>query len=88
MSNGPARTLRMVAALRALALGVGNAAGVIDEIIPEPRGGAHRGPEAALHAVGESIAAMLKDLMCKDGKTLVKQRRQKFLDMGSKGLAA
>lgn len=62
--------------------------GVIDEIIPEPRGGAHRGADAAIDAVGKSIAAMLKDLKGKNGATLVKQRRQKFLDMGSKGLAA
>ncbi len=62
--------------------------GVIDQIIPEPRGGAHRDPDAAIEAVGKSIADMLKGLKGKNGATLVKQRRQKFLDMGSKGLAA
>ncbi|MBI6628788.1 acetyl-CoA carboxylase carboxyltransferase subunit alpha [Pontibaca salina] len=62
--------------------------GVIDQIIPEPRGGAHRGPETAIDAVGQTIADMLEELRNEDGATLVKQRRQKFLDMGSKGLTA
>ena len=61
---------------------------VIDAIIPEPRGGAHRDPGAAIAAVGKSIAAMLKDLDGKSRAQLVKDRRAKFLDMGSKGLAA
>ncbi|MEC7257122.1 MAG: carboxyl transferase domain-containing protein, partial [Pseudomonadota bacterium] len=64
------------------------ALGVIDRIIPEPRGGAHRDQAATLAAVGKSISAMLKELAKKDGGTLVNDRRQKFLNMGSKGLAA
>ena len=62
--------------------------GVIDRIIPEPKGGAHRNAEATIASVGEAIAAMLKDLSGKDAEKLVKDRRQKFLDMGRKGLAA
>ncbi|MFV0513565.1 MAG: acetyl-CoA carboxylase carboxyltransferase subunit alpha [Jhaorihella sp.] len=61
---------------------------VIDAIIPEPRGGAHRDPAAAIAAVGESIGAMLEELGGKSGAQLVKDRRAKFLDMGAKGLAA
>ncbi|MFC6641450.1 MULTISPECIES: acetyl-CoA carboxylase carboxyltransferase subunit alpha [Sulfitobacter] len=62
--------------------------GVIDRIIPEPMGGAHRHAEESINAVGKSIEAMLKELDGKDGKTLVKERRTKFLEMGRKGLAA
>ena len=62
--------------------------GVTDRIIPEPKGGAHRHPKDAIAAVGKSIAEMLKELDGKDAKTLVKERRRKFLDMGGKGLAA
>jgi acetyl-CoA carboxylase carboxyl transferase subunit alpha len=64
------------------------ALGVIDRIIPEPRGGAHRDKAATIAAVGKSISAMLKELAKKDGGTLVNDRRQKFLNMGAKGLAA
>jgi acetyl-CoA carboxylase carboxyl transferase subunit alpha len=62
--------------------------GLIDEIVKEPLGGAQRGPEATMAAVGKAIAGALKDLSGKKPSELVKERRQKFLDMGSKGLAA
>ncbi|MGJ8545948.1 MAG: acetyl-CoA carboxylase carboxyltransferase subunit alpha [Sulfitobacter sp.] len=62
--------------------------GVIDQIITEPMGGAHRDADASIAAVGKAISAMLKELDGKNGQALVKDRRQKYLDMGSKGLAA
>lgn len=62
--------------------------GVIDQIIPEPLGGAQRDRDATISAVGKAIGAMLNPLINKKPKALVKERRQKFLDMGSKGLAA
>jgi len=62
--------------------------GVIDRIVKEPVGGAQRGPREAIDAVGKAIEAMLKDLSGKKPEALIKDRRQKFLDMGSKGLAA
>lgn len=62
--------------------------GVTDRIIPEPLGGAHRDPHKTIKSVGETIEAMLGDLLKKDRKALVKARRDKFLSMGSKGLAA
>ncbi len=62
--------------------------GVCDHIIPEPKGGAHRDREATVDAVRQAIASMLKELKGKDAKALVKDRRQKFLDIGAKGLAA
>ena len=62
--------------------------GVIDRIVKEPLGGAQRGRKEAIEAVGKAIEAMLKELSSKKPDTLVKDRRQKFIDMGSKGLAA
>jgi acetyl-CoA carboxylase carboxyl transferase subunit alpha len=62
--------------------------GVIDRIVSEPLGGAQRARKAAIEAVGKAIEAMLKDLGKKKPEALVKDRRQKFLDMGTKGLAA
>ncbi|ROU02532.1 acetyl-CoA carboxylase carboxyltransferase subunit alpha [Histidinibacterium lentulum] len=62
--------------------------GVCDRIIREPAGGAHRAPEAAIFAVGDAIAAMLKELYGKDGTALRDARRKKYLAIGSKGLAA
>jgi len=62
--------------------------GVNDRIIPEPRGGAHRNPAAAIASVGKAIEEMLKSLDGKDAKALIKDRREKYLDMGDRGLAA
>jgi len=62
--------------------------GVADRIIGEPLGGAHRNAEAAIASVGETIASLLAELDGKSPKKLIKDRRQKFLDLGSKGLAA
>ncbi|GGH42840.1 acetyl-CoA carboxylase carboxyltransferase subunit alpha [Frigidibacter albus] len=62
--------------------------GVIDRIVKEPVGGAQRGAREAIDAVGKAIEAMLKELSGKKPEALIKDRRQKFLDMGSKGLAA
>ena len=62
--------------------------GVIDKIIPEPLGGAQRARAEAIAGVGKALEAILKDLSKKKPDALVKERRQKFLDMGSKGLAA
>ena len=62
--------------------------GVIDRIIKEPTGGAQRGREATIAAVGKAIEAMLAELAGKTPAVLIKERRQKFLEMGAKGLAA
>ena len=61
--------------------------GIIDEIIPEPLGGAQRAPEEAIKSVGDTIQAMLAELDGKKPAEIVKDRRQKFLAMGSKALA-
>jgi acetyl-CoA carboxylase carboxyl transferase subunit alpha len=62
--------------------------GVIDRIIKEPLGGAQRARRETIDAVGKALETMLKELSGKKPEALVKERRQKFLDMGSKGLAA
>jgi len=62
--------------------------GVIDRIIPEPRGGAQRDGDAAIAAVGKAIEASLDAFADKTRAELVTGRRRKFLDMGRKGLAA
>jgi acetyl-CoA carboxylase carboxyl transferase subunit alpha len=60
--------------------------GVIDRIVPEPLGGAHRLPKAAIDALGEAIAEALQPLTAIDGVRLRAQRREKFLAMGGRGL--
>jgi len=62
--------------------------GVADRIISEPMGGAHRDKDATIAAVGKGIAQMLKGFNKKNRKTLIQERRAKYLAMGSKGLAA
>ncbi|WP_010141074.1 acetyl-CoA carboxylase carboxyltransferase subunit alpha [Oceanicola sp. S124] len=62
--------------------------GVIDRIIPEPTGGAHRAREETMTSVGRALEAMLEEMDGMDRKALIKARRQKFLDMGARGLAA
>ena len=56
--------------------------GVIDRIVTEPIGGAHRDPGAAIATVGESIAAAFDDVRGLDRDAIRKQRREKFLAMG------
>jgi acetyl-CoA carboxylase carboxyl transferase subunit alpha len=62
--------------------------GIIDRIVKEPLGGAQRAPKETIDAVGKAIEAMLGELAAKKPEALIRDRRQKFLDMGSKGLAA
>ena len=59
---------------------------VIDTIVPEPLGAAHRDPAKTINALGNAIAASLRDLQGVDGDTLRTQRREKFLEMGRTGL--
>jgi acetyl-CoA carboxylase carboxyl transferase subunit alpha len=56
--------------------------GVIDAIIAEPVGGAHRDPQAAIANTGEAIAAALAELRDLDRDVVRKQRRDKFLAIG------
>jgi len=56
--------------------------GIVDVIVDEPTGGAHRDPAAAIAAIGDSIAAALADLRSLDRATIARLRREKFLAIG------
>jgi acetyl-CoA carboxylase carboxyl transferase subunit alpha len=60
--------------------------GVIDAVISEPLGGAHREREPSITALGDAIEAALRPLLSLDGPSLRAQRREKFLAMGTRGL--
>jgi acetyl-CoA carboxylase carboxyl transferase subunit alpha len=60
--------------------------GLIDKIITEPVGGAHRHLTETVAAVGDALQAALEPLQNLDGAALVTQRQEKFLDMGKKSL--
>lgn len=57
--------------------------GIIDEIIPEPTGGAHNNPEAMYEGLGKVIARHLKSLEKMTSKKLLKTRLEKFDAMGA-----
>jgi acetyl-CoA carboxylase carboxyl transferase subunit alpha len=59
---------------------------LVDRIVPEPLGGAHRRPQAAIEALGKAIGAVLEPLCALDGALLRERRREKFLTMGRHGL--
>jgi acetyl-CoA carboxylase carboxyl transferase subunit alpha len=59
---------------------------LVDEVISEPLGGAHRDPAAAMEAVGTCVEASLRPLLGLDPAALRTQRREKFLAMGREGL--
>jgi len=60
--------------------------GIIDTIVPEPLGGAHREREPAMAALGDAIEMVLRPLLSMDAASLRTQRREKFLAMGNRGL--
>lgn len=57
--------------------------GVIDDIIPEPEGGAHLAPVIALRQVDRAISRHLAELDRESGKSLAAARYQKFRKMGA-----
>ncbi|MBB5699969.1 acetyl-CoA carboxylase carboxyltransferase subunit alpha [Sphingomonas yantingensis] len=59
--------------------------GVIDRVVAEPLGGAHRDPAAAILSLGDAIEAALAALDDKSPEALRKDRRTKFLKMGRAG---
>ncbi|MGO9741533.1 MAG: acetyl-CoA carboxylase carboxyltransferase subunit alpha [Roseiarcus sp.] len=58
--------------------------GIIDGIVPEPIGGAHRDPEAAIAAVGRAVGAALDSLNNMSREQLRDARAAKFLAIGRK----
>jgi acetyl-CoA carboxylase carboxyl transferase subunit alpha len=61
--------------------------GLIDEIVPEPMGGAQRDPAAAMAALSDAIAAALAPLRGMTPELLRVRRREKFLAMGKLALS-
>lgn len=59
---------------------------LIDEVVPEPLGGAHRDPGATIRTLDERIDRTLDVLLALDGDALKLRRREKFLAMGKSGL--
>ncbi|MFC7692538.1 acetyl-CoA carboxylase carboxyltransferase subunit alpha [Paeniroseomonas aquatica] len=55
---------------------------IVDAVVPEPMGGAHRDTAATLAAVGDKVWGLLEPLLALDGATLRARRREKFLEMG------
>jgi acetyl-CoA carboxylase carboxyl transferase subunit alpha len=60
--------------------------GVIDRIIPEPLGGAHRNPQATINTVKRSLTVSLAQFKSLSPEAIRDTRRQKFLQMGKHGL--
>jgi len=56
--------------------------GIIDQIVTEPPGGAHRDPAATITSTGEAIANALSELAGLDRETVRRLRREKFLAIG------
>ncbi|NNE17540.1 MAG: acetyl-CoA carboxylase carboxyltransferase subunit alpha [Myxococcales bacterium] len=57
--------------------------GVVDEVVPEPAGGAHRKPETAAESLRERLSHHLSGLRALSGKELVSQRYQRFRALGT-----
>jgi acetyl-CoA carboxylase carboxyl transferase subunit alpha len=77
----PARSKDAASALKITAQDL-KRLGVIDEIIPEPQGGAHRQPSKAIANVSDAIARTLKSFSGVSSDVLRTQRREKFLGIG------
>jgi acetyl-CoA carboxylase carboxyl transferase subunit alpha len=60
--------------------------GVIDRVVSEPLGGAHRARDEAIAAVGQALEVALRELAAADRGTLRQRRRERFLNMGRQGL--
>ena len=55
---------------------------IIDEVIPEPVGGAHRNPEMAINAIGNVIEKRLDTLLSISKAEIIKQKEDKYLNIG------
>lgn len=59
---------------------------VIDSVVPEPLGGAHRNPQQTMRSLGVDLDKALAELVPLEGGVLRARRRDKFLEMGRIGL--
>ena len=62
------------------------AAHIVDEVVPEPVGGAHTDPAAAARLVDEALERALGEVSALDSATRLKQRYDKFRGMGRLGV--
>jgi acetyl-CoA carboxylase carboxyl transferase subunit alpha len=60
---------------------------IVDSVVPEPPGGAHRHQRDVIDAVGDAVEAALNELGKLDGVQLIAQRRDRFLAIGREGLS-
>ncbi len=60
---------------------------IIDTIIKEPVGGAHRMPEQVIETLGDALEEALRALIGLEGGVLRARRREKYLEIGKRGLA-
>jgi acetyl-CoA carboxylase carboxyl transferase subunit alpha len=58
--------------------------GVVDRVVPEPLGGAHRLPQEAIAGLGDALDEALRPLLALDGDRLRDERRRKFLAIGNR----
>jgi acetyl-CoA carboxylase carboxyl transferase subunit alpha len=56
---------------------------LVDEVIPEPLGGAHRDPQATADAVKSALKRTLDDIQSRPVETLLAQRRRRLADYGA-----
>ncbi|MCH8254466.1 MAG: acetyl-CoA carboxylase carboxyltransferase subunit alpha [Gemmatimonadetes bacterium] len=56
--------------------------GLVDEVIPEPPGGAHSDPERTIAALGEAVRRHVEELVKIGSKRLIKPRAKKYMEMG------
>lgn len=56
---------------------------IVDEVIPEPAGGAHYDPDTAAHSLAEAVVRHLKKLQHMTGEQLIEHRYQKFRKYGA-----
>jgi acetyl-CoA carboxylase carboxyl transferase subunit alpha len=61
--------------------------GVVDDVVTEPLGGAHRDQVTAITALGDAFEKQLKSMAGMSSKDLIADRAQKYMQMGDKGLA-
>lgn len=60
--------------------------GIIDDVIEEPLGGAHRDRDVMVARVGDRVEQSLRELVNIEGGVLRARRREKYLEMGANGL--
>ncbi len=59
--------------------------GIVDEVLPEPLGGAHKEPKTAIWAVGEALDRVLSGLAGADPKALLEARHERYRRIGAHG---